>query len=445
MRSGVAAASGVLLSLAVGLPIGGCGKAETDRERFNDVLGDAAPVSRGSVDRGILQDLTAYKPQRYEPLPGFGGGSGGGAGGAGGDDAGVRSALKEYITALVELQPDGVLEAFVPEQIAELRQHEEVVRTLFDRLDTLQRVVADKSGRKDEKPNVDGLLSGVKINVVDVQNATLVIDAAAMGQGFPGAGMMASFGAAGSLPGGAIAGDGLPSGPLTYEEHLRPLFAEVCFRCHAADKAKGGLVLESYEALMRGGESGPEIAPGDPDGSRLWRLVSHQEEPHMPSKSPKLSDEQLTLIRAWIEQGAKAGEAAGGGQSMPAGAAAAAAMQLPPLPLVKAGGKWRFALPCALSAERAERVAEGLTAFAEDLDRVIAAIESAPEFDEQQITQLMMPAGLKLAPAVMAFVDCSDMPAAAQPPPKAEQKTGAAGEGEEGQAPEVGGRRRRTP
>ncbi len=55
---------------------------------------------------------------------------------------------------------------------------------------------------------------------------------------------------------------------------------------------------------MAGGASGPVVEAGDLDGSRLWALVSHKEQPAMPPKEPKLPDETLALIRKWIEGGA---------------------------------------------------------------------------------------------------------------------------------------------
>ncbi|HEY3243901.1 MAG TPA: c-type cytochrome domain-containing protein [Phycisphaerae bacterium] len=94
--------------------------------------------------------------------------------------------------------------------------------------------------------------------------------------------------------------------PPNYEQHVKSIFVESCAGCHNPDKARGGLIVDSYTALMQGGSSGNVIVPGDPDGSRLWRLVNHQEEPNMPYKQSKLPDEKLALIRRWIEGGARA-------------------------------------------------------------------------------------------------------------------------------------------
>src|SRR5207249_3699592 len=77
---------------------------------------------------------------------------------------------------------------------------------------------------------------------------------------------------------------------VTYQEHAGPIFRARCGSCHNADKQKGGLSLETYGGAMQGGGSGAVIAPGDPDSSTLWMLVTHAEEPHMPPNQPKLPD-----------------------------------------------------------------------------------------------------------------------------------------------------------
>jgi len=91
---------------------------------------------------------------------------------------------------------------------------------------------------------------------------------------------------------------------VTYKDDIAPILRKHCGNCHNADDAKSDLNLMNYQALVAGGSSGVAIAPGSPDQSRLYRLVSHQEEPSMPPKRPKLADEDLALIAKWIERGA---------------------------------------------------------------------------------------------------------------------------------------------
>ncbi len=91
---------------------------------------------------------------------------------------------------------------------------------------------------------------------------------------------------------------------ITYEDHIRPIFREHCFTCHNQSKAQNDLALDNYPRLIAGGAGGEVIAPGDPDGSYLWNLVSHKEQPAMPPNQGKIADAKLELIRKWILGGA---------------------------------------------------------------------------------------------------------------------------------------------
>jgi hypothetical protein len=91
---------------------------------------------------------------------------------------------------------------------------------------------------------------------------------------------------------------------VTYQDHVRPIFAASCLSCHNPDKAKAGLDLSTYGAMMNGSSNGKVITPGSPDESMLYLLVTFQEEPHMPQKANKLPDAQLETIKKWIAGGA---------------------------------------------------------------------------------------------------------------------------------------------
>ena len=54
-----------------------------------------------------------------------------------------------------------------------------------------------------------------------------------------------------------------------FEKHIRPLLVEHCQACHGPKKQMGGLRLDSREAMLKGGDGGPVVRPGDPDASRL--------------------------------------------------------------------------------------------------------------------------------------------------------------------------------
>jgi hypothetical protein len=108
----------------------------------------------------------------------------------------------------------------------------------------------------------------------------------------------------------AVADDARPAGDkpaekITYEQHILPLLREKCGSCHNANDKKGDLVLDNYSAAMRGGASGEVIrTDGDAENSPLYRVVAHLDEPFMPPQQPRLPDDQLALLRKWIEGGA---------------------------------------------------------------------------------------------------------------------------------------------
>jgi hypothetical protein len=91
---------------------------------------------------------------------------------------------------------------------------------------------------------------------------------------------------------------------VNYEDHLLPLLRNECTSCHNPDKKKAGLDCSSYQALMAGSDTGPVVNPGDPDGSTLWKVVAHIEDPYMPKGKAKLADKDLEIIKQFIVQGA---------------------------------------------------------------------------------------------------------------------------------------------
>ncbi len=89
---------------------------------------------------------------------------------------------------------------------------------------------------------------------------------------------------------------------LTYHEHILPVVKNQCLKCHNADKPKAALDLSTFGGTMKGGSSGLIVTGGDPDGSPLYKSVTHAAEPTMPPKS-KLPDKEIELIKKWIAGG----------------------------------------------------------------------------------------------------------------------------------------------
>ena len=96
-----------------------------------------------------------------------------------------------------------------------------------------------------------------------------------------------------------------------YLDVVAPAIHQRCDGCHNDSKTSGGLSMADHAKLMKGGEKGPVIKPGDPTGSDLFRRISLSpgDKDYMPKdgKTP-LTPEQVTAIGAWIKAGApKAG------------------------------------------------------------------------------------------------------------------------------------------
>ena len=99
---------------------------------------------------------------------------------------------------------------------------------------------------------------------------------------------------------------------VTYAKDIKPIFDKSCVSCHGAEKQKAKLRLDSLAATLKGGEDGKVIEPGNSAKSMLVHNVARlgDEDKWMPppdnkAKIPQLTPEQIGLVRAWIDQGAK--------------------------------------------------------------------------------------------------------------------------------------------
>ena len=91
-----------------------------------------------------------------------------------------------------------------------------------------------------------------------------------------------------------------------FESKIRPLLVSRCYECHSSerDQSEGGLQLDTAAAVHRGGDSGTLLVPGKPEQSLLWRAIEYRDSRLQMPPSGKLSEEELGLIRRWIELGA---------------------------------------------------------------------------------------------------------------------------------------------
>ena len=91
-----------------------------------------------------------------------------------------------------------------------------------------------------------------------------------------------------------------------FENKIRPILSQQCYKCHSvnSDKVKGGLLLDSREATLKGGEAGPAVVPGDLEKSLLIKAVRYSDpDLQMPPKK-QLSDDQITDLEQWVKMGA---------------------------------------------------------------------------------------------------------------------------------------------
>ncbi len=102
----------------------------------------------------------------------------------------------------------------------------------------------------------------------------------------------------------ASAGDSQPTPEQLryFEEKVRPLLVENCFKCHGAEKQKGNLRLDSPATILAGGDSGAAIVPGKPDESLLVEAINYESFEMPPSG--KLNDDAIAVLTNWIKMGA---------------------------------------------------------------------------------------------------------------------------------------------
>lgn len=89
---------------------------------------------------------------------------------------------------------------------------------------------------------------------------------------------------------------------VSYED-VQPILEDLCFRCHGERKQRGGLALHTLDLALTGGDTGPAMILGDPEGSLLWKLLQlpRDHDDHMPpSKKSQPEADELAEIHAWL-------------------------------------------------------------------------------------------------------------------------------------------------
>src|SRR5262245_10159307 len=86
-----------------------------------------------------------------------------------------------------------------------------------------------------------------------------------------------------------------------FAKDVAPILTKYCTGCHNDTDREGKLSLQSYESLLKGGEKGGVVTPGQPELSRLIRMLTGAAEPKMPPEgeaAPKPPD--LEILKNWI-------------------------------------------------------------------------------------------------------------------------------------------------
>lgn len=117
----------------------------------------------------------------------------------------------------------------------------------------------------------------------------------------------------------APAGDTL----IDFERDVEPIFSRHCYKCHGPEKQKGGLRLDERASAVVGGESGVSVLDADVDTNVLLRRVGNSNPAvRMPKQAMPLSEQEIDVLRRWVEAGTPWPEPAESGDDYNSGGAA---------------------------------------------------------------------------------------------------------------------------
>jgi hypothetical protein len=104
------------------------------------------------------------------------------------------------------------------------------------------------------------------------------------------------------------AGDAPAPVAADYARDVKPVLSRRCFACHGVLKRNAGLRLDTARSMLKGGDSGPAISPGDSEGSLIVEAITGREGWRMPpeAEGTPLSPQEIASIRGWIDAGARA-------------------------------------------------------------------------------------------------------------------------------------------
>jgi hypothetical protein len=93
---------------------------------------------------------------------------------------------------------------------------------------------------------------------------------------------------------------------VDFDRQVHPILAAKCHACHSQEKRSGGLSLSTLRDAIEGGRSGATVKPGNGAGSLLVQRLTGEATPRMPMGGAALSENEITVVKTWIDQGARA-------------------------------------------------------------------------------------------------------------------------------------------
>ncbi|MCH2213086.1 MAG: hypothetical protein MK110_17410 [Fuerstiella sp.] len=94
------------------------------------------------------------------------------------------------------------------------------------------------------------------------------------------------------------------TGTVSFISDVAPIFVNFCLRCHRGDTPAGGYSVVTITDVLRGGDTGNTIIPGNSNDSYLWKLVGLQDPIKMPQGPARLKRSQAQTLKTWIQEGA---------------------------------------------------------------------------------------------------------------------------------------------
>ena len=109
-----------------------------------------------------------------------------------------------------------------------------------------------------------------------------------------------------SAPAGAGSVPAAATRDVSYAGDVQPILQKYCEKCHLGESHKGSFSLNARDSALKSGKNGPRIVPGDSANSELIQHVAGVRgfKP-MPPRGPRLTPDEIGVLRAWIDQGVK--------------------------------------------------------------------------------------------------------------------------------------------